>query len=99
MFAVHCSVQAALQALAPLSCRGPLLLPACAVVKFARATGDIHALSSADVRLIALAHGLEASEWGLACTHLAHAFAAVVWVIMLPAMALPLLRWHCPCCL
>ncbi|PSC73917.1 RNA-binding NOB1 [Micractinium conductrix] len=35
-----------------------------AVVKFARATGDIHALSSADVRLIALAHGLEVAAHG-----------------------------------
>ena len=35
-----------------------------AVVKFARATGDIHALSTADVRLIALAHGLEVGLGG-----------------------------------
>lgn len=35
-----------------------------AVVKFARATGDIHALSSADVRLIALTRGLEAAAHG-----------------------------------
>lgn len=34
------------------------------MVKFARATGDIHALSSADVRLIALAHGLEVAAHG-----------------------------------
>ena len=46
----------------------PLLCTPCAVVKFARATGDIHALSSADVRLIALAHSIEASEGaGCAC--------------------------------
>lgn len=42
------------------------LLPAYlrAVVRFARATGDIHALSAADVRLIALAHGLEVAAHG-----------------------------------
>ncbi|KAL4438664.1 hypothetical protein ABPG77_006268 [Micractinium sp. CCAP 211/92] len=35
-----------------------------AVVKFARATGDIHALSTADVRLIALARGFEVAAHG-----------------------------------
>lgn len=34
------------------------------MVRFARATGDIHALSAADVRLIALAHGLEVAAHG-----------------------------------
>ncbi|KAL4854488.1 RNA-binding protein NOB1 [Chlorella vulgaris] len=34
------------------------------LVRFARATGDIHALSAADVRLIALAHGLEVAAHG-----------------------------------
>lgn len=37
------------------------------MVKFARATGDIHALSSADMRLIALAHGLEVGGEGFPC--------------------------------
>ena len=35
-----------------------------AVVKFARATGDLHALSSVDTRLIALARTLEISYYG-----------------------------------
>lgn len=40
-----------------------------AVVKFARATGDIHALSTADIRLIALAHGLEVAAHGSGHLH------------------------------
>lgn len=39
-------------------------MPPTAVVKFARATGDIHALSTADVRLIALARGFEVAAHG-----------------------------------
>ena len=34
------------------------------MLRFARATGDSHALSTADVRLIALAHGLEVAAHG-----------------------------------
>eukprot|EP00887_Chlorella_sp_A99_P000508 scaffold17.g508.t1 len=34
------------------------------IVRFARATGDVHALSAADVRLLALARGLEAAAHG-----------------------------------
>ncbi|EFN52880.1 hypothetical protein CHLNCDRAFT_138388 [Chlorella variabilis] len=37
--------------------------------KFARATGDIHALSTADIRLIALAHGLEVAAHGSGHLH------------------------------
>lgn len=43
--------------------------PPPAVVKFARATGDIHALSTADIRLIALAHGLEVAAHGSGHLH------------------------------
>lgn len=39
-----------------------LILPA--VTRFARITGDIHALSAADVRLIALAHSLHLARHG-----------------------------------
>ena len=31
----------------------------CAVLRFARATGDLHSLSTADIRLISLAHTLQ----------------------------------------
>ena len=34
------------------------------MTKFARVTGDIHALSAADVRLIALAHSLHSALYG-----------------------------------
>ena len=37
-----------------------------AVVSFARATGDLHALSAVDTRLLALAHTLEVSYYGSA---------------------------------
>lgn len=40
-----------------------------AVVKFARATGDIHALSTADVRLIALARAFEVAAHGDSSLH------------------------------
>lgn len=45
------------------------LLPPPAVVKFARATGDIHALSTADVRLIALARAFEVAAHGDSSLH------------------------------
>lgn len=35
-----------------------------AVLRFARATGDLHSLSSADIKLIALAHTLELARHG-----------------------------------
>lgn len=35
-----------------------------AVTMFARETGDIHALSSADIKLLALAHSLEVAAHG-----------------------------------
>ena len=35
-----------------------------AVLRFARATGDLHSLSTADIRLIALAHTLEVARHG-----------------------------------
>lgn len=35
-----------------------------AIIKFARCTGDLHALSSADVRLLGLAHTIETSYYG-----------------------------------
>ncbi len=35
-----------------------------AVLRFARETGDVHALSSADVKLVALAHTLEVQAHG-----------------------------------
>lgn len=34
------------------------------MLRFARATGDLHSLSSADIRLIALAHTLEVARHG-----------------------------------
>ncbi|GAB4823751.1 hypothetical protein N2152v2_010797 [Parachlorella kessleri] len=37
-----------------------------AVLRFARATGDVHALSAVDVRLLALAHTLEVAYYGSA---------------------------------
>ena len=37
-----------------------------AVLRFARATGDVHALSAVDVRLLALAHSLEVAYYGAA---------------------------------
>lgn len=36
------------------------------MTKFARATGDIHSLSAANVRLIALAHSLHVARYGSA---------------------------------
>lgn len=35
-----------------------------AVLRFARATGDLHSLSAADIRLIALAHTLQLARHG-----------------------------------
>ena len=40
------------------------MLPCPAVLRFARATGDLHSLSTADIRLIALAHTLEVARHG-----------------------------------
>ncbi|KAH7625019.1 putative RNA-binding NOB1-like protein [Nannochloris sp. 'desiccata'] len=41
-----------------------LYFPILAVVDFARATGDLHALSVVDTRLLALAHSIEVSYYG-----------------------------------
>ena len=40
-----------------------------AVLRFARATGDLHSLSSADIKLIALAHTLELLRHGDSALH------------------------------
>ena len=41
-----------------------MLLFGPAVLRFARATGDLHSLSAADIRLIALAHTLQLARHG-----------------------------------
>jgi hypothetical protein len=56
-----CLPRACLPAPSPVPTRPPC--PP-AVMRFARATGDAHALSSVDVRLLALAHTLEVQYYG-----------------------------------
>lgn len=46
------------------SCCGTSYCPVFAVLRFARATGDLHSLSVADIRLIALAHTLQLVRHG-----------------------------------
>lgn len=41
-----------------------ILISGPAVLRFARATGDLHSLSAADIRLIALAHSLQLARHG-----------------------------------
>ncbi|KAL0049240.1 hypothetical protein WJX82_009412 [Trebouxia sp. C0006] len=47
-----------------LQCQQPSEESVKAVLRFARATGDLHSLSTADIRLIALAHTLEVARHG-----------------------------------
>lgn len=41
----------------------------CAVLRFARLTGDVHSLSAVDIKLLSLAHSLEVAAHGTAHLH------------------------------
>ena len=61
----------------------------CAVIKFAKATGDLHTLSDVDLKLIALTYTLEAEVHGTKNLRDVPPPIQTVWVKRLPEKELP----------